>query len=64
MTTERLNRIKEELDWQAEIAQKILMGDHDGYDGADGARTVRDLCDMAQELIEVIENQDLNPTTV
>ncbi len=54
MKAERLKHIKEEVEWQAQMANKILEGDRDNYDGADGARYIRQLCGYAQELLAEI----------
>lgn len=55
MTKEHLEKIKEEVEFEREIANKILCGEHDGYDGADGARTARRLCSIIADLIDTIE---------
>lgn len=55
MTKEYLDRIKEEVEFEREIANKILCGEHEGYDGADGARTARRLCVIIADLIDIIE---------
>ena len=55
MTPEKLNRIKENVAHQAQVAQKILEGDRDNYDGADGARYIAELCQDCNELIAEIE---------
>lgn len=55
MTKKDLQKIKEDVEFERDIASRILNGDHDGYDGADGTRTVRYLCSIIADLIDTIE---------
>lgn len=57
MNKEKLQTIKEDIEWHLSIAEKILEGDRDNYDGADGARYIRDLCHHCKALIKEVENE-------
>jgi len=57
MDDTRLQKIKENVEYREEQAQRILVGDGDNYDGADGARYIRELCRYCRELIAEIEKK-------
>jgi hypothetical protein len=57
MNSERLEKIKEEVSFQIDIAEQILEGEREGYDGADGARYIRKLCIICNELIGELERK-------
>lgn len=50
-----LDKIKEHVNEEREIAEGILSGERDNYDGADGARYMLDMCNLVDRLIEMIE---------
>lgn len=50
-----LMAFKERVEFHAEIASKIMDGEHEGYDGADGARYILELTRDAAKMIAALE---------